>query len=188
MARYGRLLTKILHGAIGVCLMCMSSFVFFNVIMRYFFNSGLTWAEEASRYLFIWLIFLGAIVAQQENVHLGMDTLVNKLSAKHKRYLFIFNNLLIVATMALVVDGTYKLTLLTIDQVSASMRMPLAFVYASGLVCSVAMVLICLNNAYLLVMNKVAEKDLVMSADSEDKLFIDQVVEEKSDEQGGKKS
>lgn len=183
MANYGRFLNKVLHGAIGVCLMCMASFVFLNVIMRYFFNSGLTWAEEASRYLFIWLIFLGAVVAQQENVHLGMDTLVTRLSAKNKRYLFIFNNLLIVATMALVVDGTYKLTLLTMDQVSASMRLPLAFVYASGLVCSLAMVIICLHNAYLLIRNKVAEKDLVMTADSEDKLFIDQVVGEPTEKE-----
>ena len=173
MAKCGQFLNRVLHWAIGLCLMCMSTFVFGNVIMRYFFNSGLTWAEEASRYLFIWLIFLGAIVAHQENVHLGVDTLVMKLSAKHKRYLFIFNNLLIVVTMALVMDGTLKMTILTANQVSASMRLPLAFVYSSGLVCAAAMVLISLYRTYLLITGKVEEKDLVMTADSEETLLVE---------------
>lgn len=180
MANIALAVNRLLHGAIAVCLSCMALFVFANVILRYFFDSGLTWAEEASRYCFIWLIFLGAVVAARENVHLGVDTLVNKLSLKNRRILFIVNNILLVVTMGLCVDGTYKLTLLTVDQVSASMRMPLAFVYLSGLIASVAMVAIFLHNIYLLATNKIAEKDLVMSAE-EDKEKIEQALAGKGD-------
>lgn len=176
MGNLSKAVNRLLHAMIAICLSCMAIFVFTNVILRYFFNSGLTWAEEASRYLFIWLIFLGSIVAFRENVHLGVDTLVQKLSLRGRRILFIINNLLILVTMGLCVDGTWKITLLTVDQVSASMRLPLAWVYASGLIASVGMVAIALHNLYRLLTDKLDEKDLIMTTDSEDKEIITQAV------------
>ena len=50
--------------------------VFGNVVLRYAFNSGITVSEELSRWLFVWLTFLGAIVAIKEHGHLGTDMLV----------------------------------------------------------------------------------------------------------------
>jgi TRAP-type C4-dicarboxylate transport system permease small subunit len=179
------MVNRVLHATIAICLSCMAVFVFGNVVLRYVFNSGITWAEEASRYLFIWLIFLGAIVASRENAHLGVDTLVKRLSVKTRRYVFIVNNLLLAVTMGLCADGTWKLTELTINQVSASMRLPLAFVYVSGFVCSVGMVAIALTNLYRLATRKIGESELVMTVDSEEQRFIDHALEET--EKGAKK-
>jgi len=172
MGSFSKQINRLLHAAIAVCLTCMATFVFANVILRYFFNEGLTWAEEASRYLFIWLIFLGAIVAYQENVHLGVDTLVKKLSIKGRRKLFIINNIILVITMGLCVHGTWKMTVLTGDQVSSSMQIPLAFVYVSGFICSTAMVCISLHNLYRLITGKMADSELVMTSDNEDTQLI----------------
>ncbi|EGO62692.1 TRAP transporter small permease [Acetonema longum] len=172
---------RMLHALIAVCLCLMTTFVFSNVVMRYFFNSGITWAEEASRYLFVWLIFLGAIVAFRENAHLGVDTLVNKLSVKGRKILFVANNILILLTMLLVVHGTWNLTTLTMDQNSPSMRIPLAFVYVAGFISSVSIVIIALGNLYKLLTNKMASDELLMITDSEDRQKIESVVgEEKS--------
>lgn len=185
MGRPTQLLNRLLHGTIAICLSCMASFVFANVILRYFFHSAITWAEEASRYLFIWLIFLGAIIAFRENVHLGVDTLVLKLSPKNRRRLFIFNNALLAITMGLCADGAWKLVLLTYTQVSAALRLPLCYVYAAGLVCSVAMVLIALGNLYRLITHKLSDDELVMSTDSEDMEIVGQALGES--EPGAKK-
>ena len=48
-----------------VALALMVVLVFGNVVLRYAFNSGITVSEELSRWLFVWLTFLGAIVALQ---------------------------------------------------------------------------------------------------------------------------
>src|SRR5690606_7768513 len=40
----------------------MALMVFLNVVLRYGFNSGLTWSEELSRYFFVWLTFIGAVI------------------------------------------------------------------------------------------------------------------------------
>jgi TRAP-type C4-dicarboxylate transport system permease small subunit len=186
MGNLSKQINRLLHAAIAICLTCMATFVFANVILRYFFNYGLTWAEEASRYLFIWLIFLGAIVAYQENVHLGVDTLVNKLSVKGKRLLFICNNIILAITMGLCADGAWKMTALTSTQVSPSMQLPMSLVYVSGFICSAAMVGISLYNLYRLFTNKVAESELVMMTDTEDKTLIDQAISEAKE--GAKKS
>ena len=110
---------------------------------------------------------------------------MQKLSAKNKRILFIINNIILVITMGLCVDGTWKITMLTSDQVSSSMQIPMSWVYVSGFICSVAMVMTSLHNIYRLVTNKIDEKELVMTADTEDKGFIDKAL---GSEEGAKKS
>ncbi|WP_459980140.1 TRAP transporter small permease, partial [Paenibacillus sp. YK5] len=73
----------------------MTIFVFGNVVLRYVFNTGLTWSEELSRFLFIWMIFLGSILGLKDNEHLGVDMMVKKLSYKGKKICFVVSNLLI---------------------------------------------------------------------------------------------
>ena len=59
----------------------MTVLVIMNVILRYVFSSGLTWSEEASRFLFIWTTFLGAILANDPGLHgehMRMDFIAEK--------------------------------------------------------------------------------------------------------------
>ena len=50
---------------IALFLAVMVVMVFGNVVLRYAFNSGIAVSEELSRWLFVWMTFLGAIVALQ---------------------------------------------------------------------------------------------------------------------------
>ena len=59
--------------------------VFGNVVLRYGFNTGITVSEEVSRWLFVYMTFLGAIVALREHGHLGVDMLVNRLPVAGKK-------------------------------------------------------------------------------------------------------
>jgi TRAP-type C4-dicarboxylate transport system permease small subunit len=170
MEKLGNSIVAVLNYTIAALLALMAIFVFGNVIMRYFFNSGLTWAEEVSRFLFIWLIFLGSIIAFKDNEHLGVDTLVNKLSPKGKRVLYVVNCLIILATLALTLDGSWRLTLLNVDQSSPAIGLPYAYIYCSGVVVSIGMGFIVAKNLVMLLSGKIAESDLVMTADSEEKV------------------
>ena len=85
---------RLLKTLIAVCLTCMVVLVLSNVILRYAFNSGITLSEEVSRWLFVYLVFLGAIVALRERGHLGMDSLVSRLSPLGKRVCLIISLLL----------------------------------------------------------------------------------------------
>ncbi|MDU4959174.1 MAG: TRAP transporter small permease [Sporomusaceae bacterium] len=173
MGNISKAIQALLYGVIAIFLSMMALFVFGNVVLRYFFNSGLTWAEEASRYLFIWLIFLGAIVAFKENAHLGVDTLVNRLSVKNRKRLYIFNNLLILATMLLVIHGSFNLTLVSLEQRSPSLNISLAYVYVSSLLAGLSIGGIAVFNIYRLLARRLDAADLVMTTDSEEKEQVD---------------
>lgn len=153
---------------IALFLSLMALFVFGNVILRYFFNSGITWSEEVSRFLFIWLIFLGAILALKDNEHLGVDSLVKKLPVKGKKIVYVLSNLMMLATLVLVFDGSWKLTMLNVDQSAPATGLPYAYIYCSGLVMSVCMALILLSNLYRVLFKKMSIDDFSMTTESEE--------------------
>ena len=90
MERILDLYCALLKGVIALCLAVMVVLVFGNVVLRYGFNSGITISEELSRWLLVWLTFLGAIVAVREHAHLGVDSW-SDAAAQGKRICFILN-------------------------------------------------------------------------------------------------
>ncbi|MDP3193599.1 TRAP transporter small permease, partial [Rhodoferax sp.] len=70
---------KLLELLIVLCMVAMVIMVFGNVVLRYGFNSGIDVSDEMSRYCFVWLTYIGAMVAMREKGHLGVDTLVKHL-------------------------------------------------------------------------------------------------------------
>ena len=77
--RFCRLLDLVSAAALAL----MALMVFGNVVLRYAFNSGIAVSEELSRWLFVWMTFLGAVVALKENGHLGTDMLVSQIGRAH---------------------------------------------------------------------------------------------------------
>lgn len=46
---------------------------FMQVILRTFFNEPQAWAEEVSRYIFVWVVFVGAAIAVHRDNHIRLD-------------------------------------------------------------------------------------------------------------------
>jgi C4-dicarboxylate transporter DctQ subunit len=92
---------------IAVILGAMTLITFANVIARYFFNSNILWALEATVFLFAWLVLLGASYAVKKNAHLGVDAIVNMLSAPVRRVLALISVGCCIAFALLLVKGSY---------------------------------------------------------------------------------
>ena len=69
----------------GVTLTICVVLVNANVIMRYFFNNPIHWAEEVVTSLFVWTVFIGSAYAYRKHSHLGVDILVNILPDKVRK-------------------------------------------------------------------------------------------------------
>ena len=67
IARFCRAIDLLIAAALAV----MVVLVFGNVVLRYALNSGIAVSEELSRWLFVWLCFLGAVVALRDGAHLA---------------------------------------------------------------------------------------------------------------------
>lgn len=157
-----------LNVVIAACLAVMVVLVFGNVVMRYGFNSGITLSEELSRWLFVWMTFMGALIALKERGHLGTDMLLGRLGPTAQRVCLVVSYLAMLFICWLLFKGAYQQTLINLGSTSAVMEVSLAWVYAPGLVFAVLGGLIVLHELWRLITGQVRDEDLVMVQESED--------------------
>lgn len=153
-----------------IMLSAMVIMVFGNVVLRYGFNDSIISSEELSRFLFIWITFLGAIVTLRENAHLGVDTVVRKLGMRGKKTAAILSNLMMIGCCALMFYGTLKQHTINASTRSAVTEIPMIWVYGVGYVASIAMSLILLGKLVRLVRGDITEDELVQVKESEEVL------------------
>jgi TRAP-type C4-dicarboxylate transport system permease small subunit len=159
---------RLLKVAIALCLAAMVVLVFTNVVMRYLFNSGIPTSEELSRWLLVWLTFLGAIAALRQHAHLGVDTLVRALPALGRKICFIASYLLMLYADWLLTLGSWKQAALTFaDTAPASGISVGLFFYSSGLVFGVSAAVILLLDLVLVLRGDVSEEDLIAIKEGE---------------------
>src|SRR3954469_26045538 len=125
---------RLLKVAIVACLAAMVVLVFTNVVMRYLFNSGIPTSEELSRWLLVWLTFLGAIVAMRQHAHLGVDTLVRALPRAGKRVCFVLSYGLMLYADWLLLVGSWSQTIITAGDSAPATGLSVGIFYSSGIV------------------------------------------------------
>jgi TRAP-type C4-dicarboxylate transport system permease small subunit len=118
--------------------------------------------------LFIWITFLGAIVTMRENGHLGLDSIVRKLSLRGKKIAFGLSNLMMLGCCVLMFYGTLKQHSINATTASAVTGIPMSWVYGVGYVTSVAMGLMILGKLVQLAKGNFNESDLIQVQDSEE--------------------
>jgi TRAP-type C4-dicarboxylate transport system permease small subunit len=150
------------------CLGLMVVMVFGNVVLRYGFNSGITVSEELSRWLFVWMTFLGAIVAVRKHAHLGTDALVSRLPGGGKKACFVAAHILMLLMCWLMFRGAWQQAVINYETTSAVMQASMAWLYASGVVFAVLAALIIAHELWKLVTGRLDEAELVGVADSDD--------------------
>ena len=160
---------KLLEFLVVVCMVAMVVMVFGNVVLRYGFNSGITVSDEMSRYCFIWLTYIGAMVAMRDGAHLGVDTLIRKLSLRGKKICFFLSQSLMLFCNALFFIGTFKMHELQVTNVSPVVGISMIWVYGIGYVTAFVMGAININKLYRLFTGRVSEEELVQVMESEDR-------------------
>jgi TRAP-type C4-dicarboxylate transport system permease small subunit len=153
---------------IALCLAIMVVLVFGNVVLRYGFNMGITSSEELSRLLFVWMTFLGAIVAMHEHGHLGVDIVVRRLPAFGKKLCLVVSHVLMLFATWLFLQGSWEQTLINLDVSAPATGLSMGLFYGVGVVFSVSTGLILLWDLYRALAGKLSEQELVMVKESEE--------------------
>ncbi len=151
-----------------VALAAMVVMVFGNVVLRYGFNSGITLSEELSRWLFVWMTFMGAVVAINERGHLGTDTLIARLPVTGQKLCFGLSLLLMLFICWLIFKGSLDQTKINWDATSAVMETSMGYFYASGVVFALLAAPVLLLNLFRLLTGQMADKELVAIRESDD--------------------
>lgn len=179
MKKLNDLFFKLAELTLVIMLSTMVIMVFGNVVLRYGFNDGIISSEELSRYLFIWITFLGAIVTMRENAHLGLDTVVRKLSLRGKKVAFAISNVLMLGCCALMFYGTFKQHGINATTRSAVTEIPMSWVYGIGYITSLAMGCMILGKLVNLARGQFRESDLIQIQDSEETAIVQATSEKK---------
>ena len=158
---------KLLELLVVLCMVAMVVMVFGNVVLRYGFNSGLLISDEMSRYCFIWLTYIGAMVAMHEGGHLGVDTLVKHLPLLGKQVCLFLSESLMLLCNGLFFLGTWKMHELQVTNVSPVVGISMIWIYGIGYVVSVVMGIINLNVLYRLLTGQISEDELVQVIETE---------------------
>lgn len=164
LGRYTRLLDML--G--GLCLALMVVLVFGNVVARYVLNSGITISEELSRWLFVWLTFMGSIVALRERGHLGTDMLVSRLPAPAKRACLVLAQVAMLFVSWLLLSGSWAQMLINWETEAPVTGASVAIFYASGVLMGASGIAILLRDLLRTLFTPLSEKDLVMVQESEE--------------------
>jgi TRAP-type C4-dicarboxylate transport system permease small subunit len=149
-------------------LVVMVVMVFGNVVLRYAFNSGIAVSEELSRWLFVWMTFLGAVVALKDHGHLGTDMLVSRLSPLGKRVCLVISQVLMLAITVMIFTGSLAQTRINLDVEAPVTGAPMAVVYAVGIAFSVPAALLLLRELWRTLSGQIRDDELVMVQESED--------------------
>lgn len=134
--------------------------VFGNVVLRYGFNSGIVFSEEVSRFLFVWMVFLGSVLMLRDNGHLGVHTLTKLMPLAGKKVCKFLSDLITFACCCLLTVGGWKVVMLNMPNIAPVSEISLGVVFTAVLVCSVGMSILLLNSMYRLLTGKMEEQEM----------------------------
>lgn len=103
-----KIIDEIEETSIAVCLGLMTLITFANVIARYIFNSNILWALELTVFLFAWLVLMGASYAVKKHIHIGVDVVINMVSAPTRKVMAILSVSACLAFSILLLIGSWN--------------------------------------------------------------------------------
>ncbi len=102
----------------------------YQILVRYLFNKPSTVSEELLTYAFGWMSLLAAAYMFGKNGHMRMGFLADKAEGSSKRTLEMISQCLIFGFAAVImIYGGIQITSLTMSQRTASLGIPMGYVY-----------------------------------------------------------
>jgi TRAP-type C4-dicarboxylate transport system permease small subunit len=157
-ASWADLLFKAVEGLLAAMLVLMLAMVLGNVILRYGFGTGITVSEELSRTMFVWITFIGAVVATREGTHLGVDSMVAHLPHGGKVACAVLSELIILGCCVLIFWGTWRQH--EVNAASLVTGMPLIWIFGVGYVMSLGIGVLSVDKLWRIATGTIAEKEL----------------------------
>jgi TRAP-type C4-dicarboxylate transport system permease small subunit len=124
-----------------------------QVVMRFVFQSPLTWSQELTLFLLIYLCYFSADVVYYRDEHISVDYFVELMPSKLRKAVFVFVNLLMCFSLLYILPYTVKIIRSQADHVIAGVVpisksywvLPLAICFALMVLKCIEKVIACLK-------------------------------------------
>lgn len=150
---------KVLGVVIVALFIFMTVIGTYQIVTRYFFNRPSTVSEELLTYSFTWMALLASAYVFGKRDHMRMGFLADQITGQVRKYMEIVIDLLTFALAAIVmVYGGAAITKLTLIQKTASLQVPMAYIYVIMPVTGVLIMIFSLMNAVSMFHKDFSEK------------------------------
>ncbi|MEW6228707.1 MAG: TRAP transporter small permease [Bacillota bacterium] len=143
LLRLEKLVFRLAELVLFVLMLALVVTVVLQVTFRYFLHRSLYWSVELSRFLFVWLVFLGAAVGVHMNSHVSIDAVVKAVPEGTRRMMRLLTTAVSAAFLLLVTYYGLSLALQTMGSPSEALKIPYGWLYVSVPISSLMMLLAC---------------------------------------------
>jgi TRAP-type C4-dicarboxylate transport system permease small subunit len=115
-----------------IALVAMTVIVLMAVILRYFFGITIRWTGELTRYIFIYLVFLGVPIAFRKESHVIIEYFISFLPSRMRRWLEMAIDISIAVVITAIAISTVKMISGKLGAtLSPGLKIPKGYVYAA---------------------------------------------------------
>lgn len=115
----------------GVLLAVMALAVFVQVVLRYVLKVAVEGLDEVPRYLFVWLVMIGAAAAMQRGEHTALHYFRDRLPPRGRALVRAVTEGAAIFLFLSLIKTSFVLVPNVQLQESAGLRLPLGYVYAA---------------------------------------------------------
>lgn len=124
-------LSMIENAVIILGLSAMFLILLAQVIMRYVFSRPLTWSEEAARFIFVYVSFIGISYAYRQKGHIRMEVVVNLFPQAVRRGLEVLINLGTIALFCYMIPISFRFIGIQAGVKATATHIPMSIVYTA---------------------------------------------------------
>ncbi len=113
----------------ALLLVFLSSLMIIAVFYRYALNDSIYWSAEVSKILLVLVTFLGSTAAYKHSAHIGIDTVVDKLLKRYKKFVVFVIKITFLLFWFLILIESIKLMPMFMIQKTATLEIPYGYVF-----------------------------------------------------------
>ena len=129
-----------------LCLAGLLGVVVYGVVLRYVFNNAPPYVEQVALLLVISVAMFGASAGVRDAGHIGLDSLVTRLSARVQFWCLVAVDLLTVLFAVVLLWGSARMAISTHDNTIPTLGLSEAFRYLPVIVASALIVLFAIEH------------------------------------------
>ncbi len=141
---------KYLDGFNGLLLATMFLITFWQIVARFIPGDSTVWSEEVARFIFVWIVFLGAASLTRDGEHIRIAALTSRLGPTSGRIVRILSALLIIPFVVFMAWGAYQNMVRQWNTFAPTVDwMRLGYVYLALVLSGIIMLWYLLRNLFL---------------------------------------
>ncbi|MHB8918134.1 MAG: TRAP transporter small permease [Desulfocucumaceae bacterium] len=117
----------------GTLLCWIMTLLITQVFYRYFLGRSIAWAEEVSRFSFLYMVYLAASLGAQKGIHIRVTAHIERLPKKAQIFLLAVSDIIWIIFNAVVVFKGFQLVqgMAQKPMISAALMLDMRYVYAA---------------------------------------------------------